>query len=459
MAGFGRRLLEVSRSEAIDAGDLDAALQTIVHAACEGLPVRRASVWQFDADHAGMRCTALHDTASGPGTAPLTLTAARYPRYFEALASERAIVADDACTHPATAEFAGHYLVPQGISAMLDAPVRLRGKMVGILCCEHLGPARVWSLPEQAFAASLADLVGRALTARARRQAEDALRELNAALEERVAQRTEALAAALTTQQQLQAQLIESEKFASLAGLVAGVAHEVNTPLGSALTANSLVDSELAELRLRFAGGQLGRVAMTRALDTLQDGCRIVDANLQRAAELVRGFKQVAVNQSNEVRQSFAVCDEIATLLLALRPEYKRRPVEVHLDCPTPCHIDSYPGALGQVVTNLVMNALRHAFPADGAGRIDIRVRREGAGVRIEVADNGVGMTPALQRKVFEPFFTTRRHDGGTGLGLFIVHNLVTQALQGRITLESQPGAGTRFIVDLPATLGAVHDS
>lgn len=190
-------LFELARSEAIDRGDLGAAAREITEACAGGMECSRASVWLYDEHRTQIACLDLFEAEKGQHTSGATLTAEDYPGYFEALASDRAITADDAHTHPATREFYASYLAPLGIASMLDAPIRRHGKLVGVLCHEHVGPMRPWTLEEQSFASSIADIVSRALDSSERRRAEEALHRANEELEARVSQRTTALKTAL----------------------------------------------------------------------------------------------------------------------------------------------------------------------------------------------------------------------------------------------------------------------
>ena len=225
-------LLRVSQSADIDKGELDVASRLIINSVCEGLQITRAGIWLYDEMQTLVQCTLLIDKGNDLDHESLVLTRKDFPHYFEALDSERTIAAHDALTDVATFEFAEVYLTPLGISSMLDVPIRHRGKMIGIICCEHQGKAREWHADEVVFAASLADLYGRAVSANERADYEQRLIEANQTLEQKVIDRTAELEAA-------QEKLVESEKMAALGNLVAGIAHEVNTPLGIALTSVS----------------------------------------------------------------------------------------------------------------------------------------------------------------------------------------------------------------------------
>ena len=251
-----------------------------------------------------------------------------------------------------------------------------------------------------------------------------------------------------------QQNLIDAERLAALGSLVAGVTHEVNNPLGISLTvASSFAQrTEMFEARLRNEG-QLRRSQLEDFVRNSRDACRQLVANLHRAGELIQSFKQVAVDRSHAERRKFLLDEATSQIIASLRPVLKRAPIGLAVDVPEGLVIDGYPGSYGQILTNLFLNATNHAFGDDRAGTISITARPRGQrDVEIIFADDGAGMTPDVQRQAFEPFFTTRRDEGGTGLGLHIVYNLVTQQLGGRMMLESRPGQGTTFRIIMPRT-------
>jgi signal transduction histidine kinase len=251
-----------------------------------------------------------------------------------------------------------------------------------------------------------------------------------------------------------QQNLIDAERLAALGGLVAGVAHEVNNPIGISLTVASSFArrTEMFEAELRSDGG-LRRSQLEEFVRTSRDAAGQLVANLHRAGELIQSFKQVAVDRSHAERRQFSLGEATDQIIASLRPVLKRAPIELTLDVPEGLGIDGYPGSYGQILTNLFLNAVNHAFGDGRSGTISISARPRGHDdVEIIFADNGAGMTPDVQRQAFDPFFTTRRNEGGTGLGLHIVYNLVTQQLGGRMMLESRLGQGTTFRIIMPRT-------
>ncbi|MER2265730.1 sensor histidine kinase [Methylobacterium oxalidis] len=251
-----------------------------------------------------------------------------------------------------------------------------------------------------------------------------------------------------------QAHLVQAEKLAALGQLVAGVAHEINTPIGLALTTSTAFDHHLAQLRRSVASGQVSRSQLTQCVDRLSEGAALIFSNLTRATDLVHNFKQVAVDQAAEDRRAFDVHAWLVELMSTLGPLLRRKGHEVRLTCADGIVLDSYPGALAQVVSNLALNAVIHAYPEGRTGTLAIDVVRLGdAQIRIVFRDDGRGIPKENLQRIFDPFFTTRRDKGSTGLGLHIVYNLVTSTLRGRIELESSENIGTEVTIDLPTEL------
>jgi len=246
-------------------------------------------------------------------------------------------------------------------------------------------------------------------------------------------------------------ELVESEKMASLGGLVAGVAHEINTPVGITVSGASYLQDRTEETKTHLQQGTLSHAELERYLDDAALSSRLVLSNAQRAAQLVESFKRVAVDQTSDTRHRFDLAEYIEATLQSLRPKFHGTQVKVHIDCPKHIVMDSYPGPLAQVLTNLVLNSLQHAFVPEGAGSITINARLEPTDeVVIRYEDDGRGIPEALHSRIFEPFYTTRRGLGGSGLGLHLVYNIVTRKLNGSIAVESRPGGGTIFVLRMP---------
>lgn len=289
------------------------------------------------------------------------------------------------------------------------------------------------------------------------RRIEQEVRQLNSELEARVQQRTELLRLTnyeLTNTverlQLTQQELVRSEKLASLGSLVAGVAHELNTPIGNGVMAVSTLRTALRQFREKSAEG-LKRSMLDSLVDAVETGTDIAQRNLQRAAELVSGFKQVAVDQTSSQRRGFHLDTMVGEIAITLHPVLKKNLADLSLDIPPGLQMESYPGPLGQVLTNLIVNATVHAFGGREHGHIAIRAEKaDDAHCLIRVEDDGVGIPPDLLPRIFDPFVTTRMGRGGTGLGLHIVHNITTRILGGSISVRSTPGEGSCFELLLP---------
>lgn len=250
---------------------------------------------------------------------------------------------------------------------------------------------------------------------------------------------------------QAQQDLIQAEKMASLGSLVAGVAHEINTPLGNTLTASSHLYDKVVELSAMLEENRLRRADLVAFVNLLTETTRLMVTNCERAAELVQSFKRVAVDQTSGERRRFDLKGYIEEVLLSLRPRLRKTGHRITVECPEHLEIDGYPGAVSQLLTNFLLNSLMHAYGPGDAGHIAIRVRPPEEGVvELAYSDDGKGIPPDLLGRIFDPFFTTRRGTGGSGLGLHVVYNLVAGTLRGQISVESEPGRGTCFRVRFP---------
>lgn len=253
-----------------------------------------------------------------------------------------------------------------------------------------------------------------------------------------------------------QQQLVQAEKMAALGNLVAGVAHELNTPLGNALCVVSTLEEDYVRLSEDISAGRLRRSVFDDFLSKDEQGLRLLRNSVERAAGLVSKFKQVAVNQTNEIRRRFELADSVESTLSTLAPQFADGPVRVEKELTPGIAMEGYPGPLERVLGNLILNARVHAYPEGRAGRVRVSARRtafggDGDWVELICEDDGCGMPEEMLPRIFDPFFTTRLGQGGSGLGLHIVHNIVTALLGGRIEVRSRPHEGTRFTIFLPA--------
>jgi PAS domain S-box-containing protein len=280
-----------------------------------------------------------------------------------------------------------------------------------------------------------------------RKRAEAALQES----EREIRRAKDAAEAALRNLRETQDSLIESEKLAALGRLVAGVAHEINNPIGTSLTVASALERKTARFAAEFAQGNLKRSSLNKFLEVSREASSQMVANLNHAAELIQSFKQVATDRNYSDRRVFDLRELTEQVAMSLRPGLGKKKLTLNLECQPDLTMSSYPGPYGQALTNLFLNSVEHAFPDGKGGTIDIKVQASGNdNVEILFSDNGCGMSQGIRRKAFDPFFTTRRDQGGTGLGLHIVYSIVTSCLGGRLKLDSRPGEGTKVQLFLP---------
>nr|WP_314547247.1 GAF domain-containing sensor histidine kinase [uncultured Massilia sp.] len=333
-----------------------------------------------------------------------------------------------------------------GISSWIGAPMLVNDKAYGVMVVQSYDPTIVYSKAELDLLAFISSHVAVAI---ARMQADRAIRKAKDSLEAQNA----ALNQALTQLQEAQSELVRQEKLASLGRLVAGVAHEINTPLGICVTATSHLVQELKLTREELADGTMTEDSLGSFLDVVDQSLRIMTTNTQRAAALVRSFKQVAVDQSSDDIRSFNLGAYVNEVLLSLQPKLKGRPVKVEVDCPKDLIMESFPGAVSQILTNMLMNSLVHGFEREQAGHIRIHATLDDEMVVFEYGDDGAGMDADTLAKLFDPFFTTKRGSGGSGLGAHILYNLVTGALGGTLRVESAPGKGLRYHLRFPRKL------
>lgn len=281
--------------------------------------------------------------------------------------------------------------------------------------------------------------------------AEQAQRELNAQLEARVSERTRELSEAVDRLRHAQEELVNAEKLASLGAMVAGISHELNTPVGNTVTVSTTLRQRVGEFAHELGSGGLKRSQLEAFVGAVTEMATLLERSSLRAGELIASFKQVAIDQASEQRRCFdlrTLADDVVT---TVSPGFKRLPWVIQVDIAEGINCDSFPGPLGQILTNLVSNAVHHAFDERSEGTIVVRASLAGeAHIRLEVADDGIGMSRQVQARVFDPFFTTKLGKGGSGLGLSVCHRIATNVLGGTLTLASEPGQGSTFTLLFP---------
>lgn len=269
---------------------------------------------------------------------------------------------------------------------------------------------------------------------------------------ELLARRWRTLDDTIETLNATRSELVETEKMASLGRLVAGFAHEINTPIGVAVGAVSHGDETIAKLQNLLKQEEVTEEQLTEQLDYLGESHQLALANLRRAAELVQRFKRTSIDQSSHQKRDYLMVEVIQDVLLTLRNTLKHTKIEVAVNCPPTLQVFGTPGLLEQVLTNLIMNSINHGFDhGKQPGNIGIKVWQPNSNqLCIEYDDDGCGMNETTRQQVFEPFFTTNRENGGSGLGLFVIYNIITQQLAGSIHLQSTPGTGVHFHIEYP---------
>jgi len=252
---------------------------------------------------------------------------------------------------------------------------------------------------------------------------------------------------------QFQGQLVENEKMASLGDMVAGIAHEVNTPIGLGVTASSLMTDKLNEIKQAFEDKTLKSSQLKKFLSQGQENLSIIYRNLERAAKLVSSFKKVAVDQSSAETRQFNVKELAEEVILTLKAKLSEKQVNVTVECAEQLVVESKPGPINQILINLIINSILHGFEHKVDGHIKISIMYLSQQLHINFQDDGIGIDDNIKTRIFEPFTTTKRGSGGSGLGLHLVYNLVIQALNGHIDFESSKGKGTSFDITVPVTL------
>ncbi|MBO3460714.1 GAF domain-containing sensor histidine kinase, partial [Aetokthonos hydrillicola] len=327
--------------------------------------------------------------------------------------------------------------------SLLCTPILKQGQLIAVLYLEN-------NLTSFAFTRDRLEILN-LLCTQAAISLENA--SLYNTLEHKVIERTCELSQALNDLKAAQKKLVESEKMAALGGLVAGIAHEINTPVGIGITVASTLAEETKIFKAAITEGQLKKSVLNSYLNTAQECSTIMLTNLQRAGELIQSFKQVAVDQTHLEQRQISLKSYIDDILTSLSPKLRQAGHSLTVTGDESIQIFSYPGAISQMLVNLLNNSLEHAYPTRNPGHLEIHISETHEDVTLVYSDDGCGIPRQALEKIFEPFFTTARSRGGSGLGLHIVYNLVTQKLGGGINVESQVGQGTVFTIKLPRSL------
>jgi signal transduction histidine kinase len=434
-------LSELARRQVSGVNDIDSFLKHAVETAADVLDVERASAWLYTKDRTRIRCVDLYQRSVNQHSSGQELAETDYPSYFMALRSERTLAASDAHRDPRTTEFSDSYLTPLGIGSMLDAPLRTGGRMVGVICNEHVGKPRVWTLEEQNFAGSLSDLTSLALEAHELKQAQELLQEHSRTLEARVEERTAEL-------RDQQARLAQTEKMAALGSLVAGIAHEINTPLGALQSNTDTMKYAIESLKnyLCACAGP-GIKDSLKTVDIIDELCRVDRLATDRISHIVSTLKTFA-RLDRAVQDEVDIHEGLESTLILVNHQLRGGGIRIEKDYGDIPRITCFPNLLNQVFMNILVNAIQ-AIPEQGTIRIRTGVRASDASVFVEFKDTGIGIPEGNLRRIFDPGFTTKGVRVGTGLGLSIAYRIVADH-RGRIDVRSTPGEGSTFLVVLP---------
>lgn len=453
----GTMLINLANHPAIEHGKPAEFYPVIISAATQILGVQRVGLWEYLPQLDQLRCLSVFDQQSGQLSIDKAIESSRVPVFMQVIRDKKSLIAHDALHHPEAWDFAEQYLQARQVMSVLVFPV-LSGQQVCFLIFEHLGEQRNWVPDDIQHANQIADIAARAMTNQERRLFQKEIHELNVrlmeaneALESRVQERTQALAQSNQELHMAMDKLVQSEKLAALGSLVAGIAHELNTPLGAALTCSSTLSATSQELAEQLHQNTLKKSALEEFIAQNLSANQLIERNIKRASDLVSHFKQVAVDTDSSRRREFDLADIIEEVLTMLHPQLKHTQHTILQQIPRGINFDSYPGPLEQVFSNLILNSILHGFEHIPSGTIRIEFEQlSNQVVRIIYQDNGVGMSPEVQKRVFDPFFTTKLGKGGSGLGLYIAYNLVTGILGGELMLDSVLGQFTRFTLILP---------
>ncbi|RYZ75706.1 MAG: sensor histidine kinase [Proteobacteria bacterium] len=430
-----RELLSLSRDSRIDSGDLTAAFQLVTETIVRALKVSRASIWLYNSDRSAIDCYDLFEVDpksldSKGHTEGAQLKSESFPAYFAYLAEERVLCADDAHQDSATFEFSEVYLKPLGIASMLDAPIRLDGKMIGVICSEHVGENRVWTDAEENFIGNVADILARAFQAHERLEAKRSLQAMNEHLESLVRIRTEEL-------QSLHSKTVQTAKLAALGEMAGGVAHEINTPLSLILIlADQIQDSLESPDQVTEAKASAELIAQT----------------VLRISKIIKGLQTFARDGSKAAMENSSLVD-VAEQTLQLCGQ-RMQGSAINFEFVKPEGSDAQVMCRSVEISQVMLNLLNNAYDAVHEQEkpwIKLEMKESKDTVVFEVTNSGPAIPEAVRQKLFQPFFTTKAPGKGTGLGLSISKGIVDQHA-GKFFVDEKSDF-TKFVVELPRSL------
>lgn len=446
-------LKRLNGEEAIYAGDKERAYGIIADIVLDALSASRADIWLMNVDGSTLHAQECRWDDHRNHRTTKQIQRSECGNLFTEMHEGRPVVVTDLAGDERLLGLKPAGPRDRELQSLAIVPIMRGPRCIGAIFVGETRRVRHWPDEELSFLNYVADLVIRMLDAHDRQVAEEGLRSFNEVLDVRVRQRTTELEEAMDTLKMAQDELVRSEKLASLGGLVAGVAHEINTPLGVALTTVTHMSDAVEHFEEVLESGKIRKTDLTNFVETANESAVLIRRNLDRAAHLIRSFRMVAVDQAMGDQRTLLLGQYLHEIIDSLKPTLRKKGVLVLLECKKEIEIKTVPGDLAHIVTNLVMNAALHAFKGREQQKnklVRVIVKRRAEYVYLDVEDNGRGIPDDIKDKVFEPFFTTARADGGSGLGLNIVFNTVYQKLKGRVEIEDASEGGTCFKIRFP---------
>lgn len=423
-----RLLLNLTKSEAIDRGDITESLRLISEAAATGLEIERVSIWLFNSDRSAIDCVDLYEKASGQHTSGAELKAQDFPGYFKYLAEERTLPVYDAQNDPVTFEFSEVYFKPLNIFSLIDAPIRKNGQAIGVVCCEKIGQHREWSRTDESYVGSIADFISRAFVSEDRTTAQQSLKKMNENLEKLVDERT----------QQLETQrssIVQTAKMASLGEMAGGIAHEINTPLATIQLMAGLLTTMVND-------GELN-------VPTVKKIANNIETTTVRIGKIITSLRAFGRDVSNDPFQNNNLKSIITDTLTFCDQRFLFSEVQIDVnEISSAIELECRAVQIQQVILNLLNNAFDAISHQPTKKWICIKAWPEKQNIVVTVTDSGHGIPEPLREKIMQPFFTTKELGKGTGLGLSVSSGIV-RTHQGTLSLDTT-SPNTCFKITLP---------
>ncbi|TDO99445.1 sensor histidine kinase [Marinomonas balearica] len=448
---YQKYLIELLRNSSIDSGNIHEASKAVLQAFVKAMYLKDGSIWLLD-DNGSMVCSFILDMHEKSINHFSAMDEMQVKILFQELGSNAYLVLN---SKQATSAYwvSNVDLINHSV---IYTPIYHKGSIVGFLQGRRQNHQAGFDEKSIPFTSALANLFGRAILATQNNKLQHALKNANLDLQQTVLKRNQELKKTLEDLQTAQGHLVESEKMAALGQLVCGVAHEVNTPLGVAITSLSILGEEIHKLKTSYDSGTLDEPTFMSFIEHALSAHDIAEVNMRRAATLIHEFKQTSADQSHRVLVTLELKTLIDSIIASLTPIYEPHQVEFVLDIPDALYVTTYSESIDQILTNLVNNTCIHGFQASNQRHnlIFIKVFVQGKDFVIDYQDNGVGISDSIAKNIFTPFFTTNRSNGGSGLGLSVIYNLVSQKLAGEIrVIEQDASLGAHFQIRLPITL------